>query len=348
MPDVLGYSVYLSAFESQRALLESAAGTGAPVFLSLHISEEFGPDYKNKAEAMCRSLAEMGFRIIADVSVKTVNQFGEPDLSRLAERLGLWALRVDYGFTDEEIAELAKRLPVVLNASTTSRASAELIAKDAVSLFAMHNFYPRPETGLDDDFFRRSTEELRAAGLSVLAFIPGDEAFRGPIFAGLPTLERHRGLPPSACFADLTTRFGKLNIFVGDPGITERERRRICRFCDEGVLEIPAELSENYRGLYGKVFTCRPDSPSWLVRFAESRVYSCFGERVAPENCHERLRGSITVDNETYGRYSGEVQLIRSQLPADSRVNVIGRVKDKYLLSADSILNGARFALTPD
>lgn len=60
-----------------------------------------------------------GFRTIADVSVKTVEQFGQPDLVRLARRLGLWALRVDYGLSWDEIAALACELPVVLNASTT-------------------------------------------------------------------------------------------------------------------------------------------------------------------------------------------------------------------------------------
>ncbi len=348
MPDALGYSVYLTSFKSRRKQLESAAGLGAPVFLSLHISEEFDPDYCRHAEEMCRSLSELGFKIIADVSVKTVDRFGEPDLVRLAERLGIWALRLDYGFSDDEIAAIAARIPVALNASTTSRAKAERIANGAIQAFAMHNFYPRPETGLDDAFFRRTTEELRAAGLRVLAFIPGDEELRGPVFESLPTLERHRGLPPSACFADLCINFGVDGIFVGDPGISHREQARIRRFCEEGVLEIPADLSEEFRSLYGMVFTSRQDSPSWLVRFAESRTYSCFGERVTALNCRERLRGSITVDNEGYGRYSGEVQIIRSSLPADNRVNVIGQVKNQYLLSADCILNGARFVLVPD
>lgn len=38
----LGYSVYLSTFPLQQAVLEGAAGSEATVFPSLHISEEFG------------------------------------------------------------------------------------------------------------------------------------------------------------------------------------------------------------------------------------------------------------------------------------------------------------------
>lgn len=347
MPE-LGRSVYLTSFESQRPALERDAGSASPVFLSLHISEEFSPGYRSRAEECCRWLAGRGFRIIGDVSVKTMEQFGERDLAALADRLGLWALRIDYGLDQEETAALAKRLPVVLNASTTSPDAARRTAQGAVKVIAMHNFYPRPETGLDDLFFRETTQALRAAGLPVLAFIPGDEELRGPLRLGLPTLERHRGLPPSACFADLAVNFGVEEIFVGDPGLSRREEERIRRFCREGVLEVPARLEGEAAALYGKVFTRRVDSSAGLVRFAESRTYSCFGGAVEPGNCGPRPRGTVTLDNSRYGRYSGEVQLTLRDLPADGRVNVVGHLEKSYLLLADCISRGRGFCLTPD
>lgn len=348
MPDSLGRSVYLTSFDSRCPALERDAGCGAPVFLSLHISEEFSPGYCRRAEEICGWLSRKGYRVIGDVSTKTVDQFSQPDLVRLAEALGLWALRVDYGFSEEEIAALARRLPIVLNASTTDPAAARRIARGAVKVMAMHNFYPRPETGLDDQFFRESTQALREAGIPVLAFIPGDRELRGPLRLGLPTLERHRGLPPSACFADLAIRFGVEEIFVGDPGVSPRELDRIQRFCRDGVLEIPARLEGDAAALYGKPFTNRVDSPAQLVRFAESRTYSCFGGAVEPKNCVERRRGSVTLDNSRYSRYSGELQLVLRDLPADERVNVIGHVETPYLLLADCIGRGGAFVLTPD
>ena len=348
MPDQLGFSVYLTSFEQQREELEANAGSGAPIFLSLHISEEFSESYCRRAEETCRWLRWHGYRIIADVSVKTVAQFGEPDLIRFAERMGIWALRLDYGFSAEEIAALAARIPVVLNASTTNPEDAARIAAAGPLVMAMHNFYPRPETGLDDEFFMESTRALQVSGLKVLAFIPGDGALRGPIYEGLPTLERHRSLPPSVCFADLAARFGVDGIFVGDPGISAREQARIARYCREGVLELPADLEQQSDWLYDRVFTCRPDSPAWIIRFTESREYSCFGKQVEPENCLPRVRGSITVDNDGYGRYSGEVQLVRSDLPVDGRVNVIGRLAEPWLLLADCVCRRDKFVLTRD
>lgn len=347
MCNTLGFSVYLSTFSRQRNALAGWAGTGAPVFLSLHMDEEFGPGYCQQAEEVCNWLFEAGFSILADVSVKTRQQFGEPDLIRLAKRLHIGALRIDYGLRLEEIIALAQEIPVVLNASTTAPEDATQVAAAGKQVMAMHNFYPRPETGLDDSFLLESTRALQAAGLRVLAFLPGDGERRGPLGQGLPTLERHRNQLPSACFADLALRFHMDGIFLGDPGISDVEQARIHRFCSTGVLSVPATLDSGYQHLYNRVFTCRPDSPASLVRFAESRTYSCTGGPVEPARCLPRDWGVITMDNREYGRYSGEIQLIRSPLPADPKVNVIGRLPEPSLLLADCIGRGKAFALVP-
>ena len=345
MPKALGFSLYLSTFAAQCPALRGPAGTGTPVFLSLHISEEFDGTYCRRAEEVCHFLAAQGFRILADVSVKTVQQFGCRDLAQLAERLQLWALRIDYGLSREEILSLAEKMPIVLNASTTSAEDAAAIAARGVDVFAMHNFYPRPETGLDEDYLLQTTCRLQAAGLKVLAFISGDAQLRGPVYEGLPTLEAHRNILPSAAFVDLAVRFGMDEIFVADPGLSDTERQRIDLFCRENVICVPATLKSGYEHLYDTVFTCRIDSPKWLIRFQESRIYSCKGADVTPENCIARSRGSITIDNVNYGRYTGEIQLIRSERKADPRVNVIGSVPENAQLLLECIRGGQKFML---
>ena len=56
---------------------------------------------------------------------------------------------------------------------------------------------------------------------------------------------------------------------------------------------------------------------------------------VFPVNTTNRGIGSITMNNNGYGRYRGEVQITLCDLPADERVNVIGQVveEDWLLLS---------------
>ena len=345
MPKTLGFSLYLSTFDHQWPTLRVWAGTGAPIFLSLHISEEFDATYCQRAREICHLLAVQGFRTIADVSRKTLQQFGCESLTELAQELKLWGLRIDYGFSAEEIGEMAQIMPIILNASTTAPADARRIAEMGQEVFALHNFYPRPETGLDEELLKLTTDRLKEAGLSVQCFIPGDTLLRGPLHEGLPTLEAHRKALPSAAFVDMALRFGMEDIFLADPGLSEKEQQRITHFCQTGVICVPAVLDENWKHLYGKTFTRRIDSPRWLIRFQESRVYSCQGEIVEPENCTERRRGSITVDNRNYGRYSGELMLLREDLPADDRVNVIGAVPENAWLLVDRIGRGAKFML---
>ena len=341
----LGFSLYLSTIAGQWPTLAGWTGTGTPVFLSLHISEEFDETYCRRAEEVCRMLASHGFRVIADVSRKTMDQFGCRDLVELADRLGLWALRIDYGFDRDEIAAMAEKMPIVLNASTITAEDARFIAGQGREVYAMHNFYPRPETGLDEDYLLETTRTLQSAGLKVLAFIPGDEWLRGPVFEGLPTLEAHRGMLPSAAFADLAIRYGLDGIFVADPGLSPVEADRIRMFCREGVLCLPARLEEGYSHLYDRVLTCRTDSPKRLIRVLESREYSCKGQTVAPDHCGTRVFGTVTIDNENYGRYTGEIQITRSDLKADSRVNVIGQIPEAAWSLLPLIGGGRKFML---
>ncbi len=347
MPETPGVSVYLSTFDQQRPLLEPLRGTGANAFLSLHMREELTRDYAVRAEGVCRWLAEGGFRITADISAETMDSFGEPDPLRLAKRLGLWCLRVDCGLSDSQIARLAQRMPVAVNASTITPQSARALAKAGPEVIAMHNFYPRPETGLDDAFFRQQTQMLHDLGMRVTAFIPGDALLRGPLMKGLPTLERHRGIPPSACLADLTAHFDVDGVFIGDPIVSEGECSRIRRICAEDVVELPADLDEPYRSLYGQVFTCREDSPQDLIRFKESRAYAREGAFIEPSRCLARTRGAVTIDNAGYARYSGEIQIVRTDRPADPRINVIGQIAPSYLLAADAVRRGGKFVLSP-
>ena len=129
----LGRSVYLSQPETVEAALAREDTREVPLFLSLHISEEMNEAYCANARQVCRKLAEKGYQIIADVSVKTCAVFHQPDLALLARELGLYALRVDYGLETEEICALAGQLPVAVNASTVSLSDAERIARAGIA-----------------------------------------------------------------------------------------------------------------------------------------------------------------------------------------------------------------------
>ncbi len=132
-------------------------------------------------------------------------------------------------------------------------------------------------------------------------------------------------------------------ILVGDPNLSKHQGDMIKRLEEEDILQIPVKLDTKHEELLGRIWTVREDSPRWIARLKESREYSCFGKAIAPENCGARPKGSITIDNEKYLRYSGEIQVIKEDLPACEKVNVIGEVETEYLGLVELLTRGRKF-----
>ena len=342
MYNSLGLSAYLSSWGQVRPFLEQSAQGSPLLFTSLHISEEFSSDYAAQAKEALHAFSGMGYRVLADVSQKTLAQFGQSDLVAFARQMGLWGLRIDYGFSEAEMTRMAQQLPIVVNASTIDTQEAGRIAAAGGQLIAMHNYYPRPETGLGDDFLRSSSQALQALGIPVYAFIMGDQQKRGPLFCGLPTLEKHRYWHPLAAYLDLVQHFGIDAVFVGDVSIQAQSLAWIRSFVQEGIVPLPAHLHAEYAHLYGQVFSNRPDAPETSLRLAESREYSSQGPAIAPAHCVPRLRGCVTIDNQLYQRYSGEIQVMKTDLPPDPRVNVIGRLAEEFMFLPHCVFRGQR------
>lgn len=340
MNNLIGYSVFLSTFEKQKEQLASLYNEGNFIFTSFHISEECDNTYIQRAKDMCSYLNTCGYRIIADVSRNTLKLFHTESLIDLARLLNISILRIDYGFTEDEICNLAREFPICINASTVTIDIIDKLASLSLDVYAMHNYYPRPETGLDEEQFHIRNEMLSSKGFKILAFIPGDVDKRGPIYEGLPTLESHRYISPYAAFIDLIS-YGIDGIFIGDGIISHFQANMITQYLNSNVYSIPVIFEKEYEYLYNKEFTIRIDSPRWSKRLLESRE-NCNGQDILPKYCSERITGSITMDNNLYQRYSGEIQVIVESLPADEKVNVIGQVPKEYHLLLNHIRNGSK------
>ncbi|WP_304976092.1 DUF871 domain-containing protein, partial [uncultured Ligilactobacillus sp.] len=57
---------------------------------------------------------------------------------------------------------------------------------------------------------------------------------------------------------------------------------------------------------------------------------------------------TITLDNCDYGRYMGELQLVKRDLKADPRVNVVGKVSDEDLDLLAYLGAGQKFEIVED
>ncbi|EFW38428.1 MupG family TIM beta-alpha barrel fold protein [Treponema phagedenis] len=342
---MLGWSVFISQFDLVKNNLPLLFTKEAMIFTSLHITEEFDPDYTKRAFAMCHALKDMGYDIIADVSPKTLTVFDEKDAAELAKKLRISMLRLDYGFSFKETAALSQKIPLCLNASTLKTGDIIELQKQGGKCLAMHNYYPRPETGLDGKTFKKINRNLSRQRIKVFSFIPGDTFLRGPLHEGLPTLEKHRNISPYAAYVEMVKKYGVTGVFIGDGIISSQEYKYIQTFILEDIITVPIVLEKDYRYLHEKIFTIRSDSPNRLLRFQESRDYAAQGNRIPVGIIKERIKGALTIDNENYLRYSGEIQLIRKTLPQDNRVNVIGQVPAKYLPLLKQIKNGKKIKI---
>lgn len=320
--------------------IPSCVQEGSLVFTSAHIPElESNPEsLKNLVD----QLHERKAKVICDVDDQTAQKYGYFTLIEFAQAMNLDCLRLDFGFSLEEIDEIASKLSVALNASTIDTQTKRWLIGRHPEILFVHNFYPRPETGLDLETFLAMSEGVPAANLAV--FIAGDECLRGPLYQGLPTLESQRKLPPYVAYCQLK-QMGIEKILVGDPGLSLQQLDWINQAI-EGIYSIPVLFDDPAFEVYaGKVFTIRTDSPKRLRRLAESRQMQSDTPSIPPFHTTRRVRGSICQDNEGYGRYAGEIMLAAGDYPADEKVNVIGHVHPDYLPLLDCIDNGARIQL---
>src|SRR5690606_39623333 len=116
------------------------------------------------------------------------------------------------------------------------------------------------------------------------------------------------------------------------------------------VIELRVRWSEPLPAamepFFAKTHTDRPDASSLVVRLASGRAFA--REHAIPLQPHrtdERPRGTVTIDNSGYLRYAGEVHLAKTDLPADPRVNVLGRIIPEDIPLLDQLERGVKFKL---
>lgn len=344
-----GLAVYLSeplTDETKDNIRQMRTIGFTSIFTSLHIPEDDSTLYTERLRDLGALARELKMELVADIAPSSLAALGKTwdDAGSLTE-WGVTGLRVDYGVTPKQIADLSKQLMIALNASTVTAEELDLMKAEGLVLEqveAWHNFYPRPETGLDRDWFNAKNRWLREQGIRVQAFIPGDGQLRGPLHETLPTLEDHRGQSPFACYLELEASVDR--ILIGDPGLSGSTMRQFAAY-QEGIIVLRA-TGQSDDPLLTHVQTNRLDPARDVIRSVESRSSVRPGSGLLePAALSDRPVGSITIDNLRYGRYAGELQLTKRDLAADERVNVIGRVIEADRALLQQIGPGGRFRI---
>ena len=329
---MFGRSLYLSNTKTETQHTLNKLNKNSWCFISLHTPEDIWGDISNKSQKLINSIHETGAKIIADISPRGTTALGFNNLKSIAKSGIVDALRCDYGYETNEMLEANKYCPIVLNASCTTTEQLTEFSKTNTNTMAMHNFYPRPETGLDFEECLHRNKAIHQSGVKTLAFISGLYNPRGPIFKGLPTVEKHRTLPSYVQYAFHRFVLDTDLIFLGDLDLDETNETLVLATESTGFLQIPIIPTHNLpKKFINTPLTIRKDSNSLLARIQESREYSATGSVVTPKNTTERKKGAITIDNEKYGRYSGELMIVKDDLPQDECVNVVAHIDPNYM-----------------
>jgi len=361
----LGVSVYLQdylkdAFSCEQ-YLDGAAKLGfSEVFTSIHLPEDDFLEVSGAVKEFSEIISKNGMNLAVDCSFHEFEKIkNNPILENNIRGSHIAYLRLDFGFLPQDIQYITRELNIhglMLNASIMRREEIEEIVSTLGSLSdkpvvkACHNFYPRPETGLGLDYFIDQSVCFREMGIAVIACVPSHHKPRGPLYMGLPTLENHRDKSIQWAARELIASGVVDEILIGDPFASTQELENLQQAVSSSVLELTVieapHLSEvEQKIMYGGTHVARPDLSDWVIRSNTSREMASKGEKVAARDPAQRLPYAITIDNEKYGRYSGELQIVRQALPADERVNVVGKIAPQDTGLLRYIAAGAEFRL---
>lgn len=347
---MFGFSVFMNdtlTNEKKNYIRKMAENGFVGIFTSMHIPEDDTSAYKDRLRDLGQEAKANHLELMVDISGDALERagFSLDDLQPL-KAIGVTGLRMDYHLSNQQIAQWSHQLKISLNASTITQKDVNELNEagaDFSQLEAWHNYYPRPETGLDQAWYEEKNQWLAAQGFTIQGFVPGDEDLRGPLYEGLPTLEKHRGSHPLAAALELMS-CGTDLVYIGDAGLSEEVQTQFSLFQKEQTIMLHVEAldEEFYEYILGK-HTNRQDEARDVIRSADARFRNI--PQIPPRQTGERLKGTVTLDNERYLRYMGEIQLTKTDLPADEKVNLVASVTEKDLPLVQQIRAGMNYQL---
>ena len=297
------------------------------VFSSAHINE--AKTSQEELQSIIDECNKLGLKLSLDVSKKIIDKYSSLE--------GLFALRLDYGFTDEEIIELSHTAPylVELNASTLSYEHIKSLIDNGINTSRTRftfNFYPKLYSGHDILDVYNKTKICNEVGIYVGAFIPSHTGFRPPMYEGLPTVEAHRSMILDNAIEELKA-CGINGIYFGDAYASSEEIKTLNMHNTSDVLIKLSIYNNEYDYIYDKSFRIRPDLNSSILRVSSVRSNA----EISAFNTIDRKKYDVTIDNSKFKRYAGEINIVLKDLPNDERVNVIGKID-----STDIIINNIK------
>lgn len=342
----LGMSIYFSStfLEIKNLLEEMVENKMEYIFSSLNIKEI---DVEEEKLYKTIELAkDLGLKLIIDVNEMSLKKY---PLDKL-KKAGLSHIRIDDGLSLEEIYDLSEDFTIVLNASTILDEEMDKLKSLGMNfkkLIACHNYYPKEYTGLSMEYMATINRHLKEYGMYTMAFIPGDDELRGPIYDALPTVEDQRRQRPIQNILEME-EYGYADIvLVGDIGISEQSKKDIKLYKEEIIPIKSKYIQKEYENiLRDKTFKDRVDSSKYMIRVqALNKPGKIISQDIKPYNTIKRKVGYICLSNTDFKRYMGQVEIVKKEIPKDERVNIIGEISDTDIPLLKYIKRGRKFKI---
>ncbi len=211
-------------------------------------------------------------------------------------------------------------------------------------IIGCHNFYPQQYTGLDTEYFFKTTEKYKKMGLRTAAFVSSETGEIGPhkYNAGLPTLEIHRNKPIEEQAQYLTSTKLIDDILIGNSFASDEELARLSKLnfdLPQFFIEFLPDVTELEKEIILKNFHFnRGDINSYSIRSTFVKL-KYKNDHLPKNNTIEVLeKGFVTIGNNSFGQYKGEVNIVKQKmLNIDGHKNVIAKIVPNNLQFIDFI-----------
>ena len=201
------------------------------------------------------------------------------------------------------------------------------------NIIGCHNFYPQKYTGLDTNYFLNTTKKYHDLGIRTAAFISSNAGKIGPhpYNAGLPTLEIHRGLPIEKQAQYLVNTQLIDDILIGNAFSSKEELDRISKL-DTKIPQFFIKFDPDASDLEKEIILDnlhfnRGDINSYAIRSTFVKLKYKNHNIPANKSLNQLEPGMITVGNNDFGQYKGEVNIVKQKMRnTDHLKNVVARI----------------------
>ncbi len=320
----------------------------------LSVKESKEQIYKDFKEIISHA-RNKGMEVVLDIAPNIFDELkiSYDDLSFFHE-LGATGIRLDVGFDGLKESQLTYNeygLDIEINMSSGTKYLDNIISfkPNKKKLIGSHNFYPMEYSGLSYEHFILCCKQFKDFGIRTAAFVSSNNADHGPwpIMDGLCTLEMHRKLPIATQVKHLKMIDELDDIIIANAYASEKELKEISEISD--LLELNVVLNKDISEIERKITLeeshfNRGDISDYLIRSTQPRVKyknENFPATLSPDLIK---KGYITIGNNNFGQYKGELHLTKKDHGnTDKRKNIVARISNEELFLLDYIKPWSKF-----